>query len=93
MDHAIFYEDEVDIYSSQSKIGADWQLRGQQKRVVSPTTYTEMGMMKVSNQTAIVCSPSLVPQISSSKSVLLPARLAYTRQSGVSMHSDIIPVA
>lgn len=29
------YEDEVDIHLNP-KIGADWQLRGQQKRVVTP---------------------------------------------------------
>lgn len=32
---ALFYEDEVDIHLNP-KIGADWQLRGQQKRVVTP---------------------------------------------------------
>ena len=31
----VFYEDEVDIHLNP-KIGADWQLRGQQKRVVTP---------------------------------------------------------
>ena len=30
--HPVFYEDEVDIHLNP-KIGADWQLRGQQKRV------------------------------------------------------------
>lgn len=30
----VFYEDEVDIHLNP-KIGADWQLRGQQKRVVT----------------------------------------------------------
>lgn len=34
-EHPVFYEDEVDIHLSP-KIGADWQLRGQQKRVVTP---------------------------------------------------------
>jgi len=33
--HPVFYEDEVDIHLDP-KIGADWQLRGQQKRVVTP---------------------------------------------------------
>ncbi|HBC1013528.1 TPA: winged helix-turn-helix domain-containing protein, partial [Escherichia coli] len=33
--HPEFYEDEVDIHLNP-KIGADWQLRGQQKRVVTP---------------------------------------------------------
>lgn len=31
----MFYEDEVDIHLNP-KIGADWQVRGQQKRVVTP---------------------------------------------------------
>lgn len=31
----MFYEDEVDIHLNP-KIGADWQRRGQQKRVVTP---------------------------------------------------------
>ncbi|SQK77683.1 IS630 transposase [Escherichia coli] len=31
----VFYEDEVDIHLNL-KISADWQLRGQQKRVVTP---------------------------------------------------------
>ncbi len=31
----VFYEDEVDIHLNPG-IGADWQLRGQQKRVVTP---------------------------------------------------------
>lgn len=31
--HPVFYEDEVDIHLNP-KIGADWQLRGQQKRVI-----------------------------------------------------------
>lgn len=31
----VFYEDEVDI-DLNPKIGADWQLRGQQKKVVTP---------------------------------------------------------
>lgn len=31
----VFYEDEVDIHLNP-KIGADWQLRGQQKRIVTP---------------------------------------------------------
>lgn len=34
-EHPVFYEDEV-ISISTPKIGADWQLRGQQKRVVTP---------------------------------------------------------
>lgn len=34
-EHAVFYEDEVDIHFNP-KIGADWQLCGQQKRVVTP---------------------------------------------------------
>ncbi len=34
-EHQVFYEDEVDIHL-HPKIGADWQLRGQQKRVVTP---------------------------------------------------------
>ncbi|EGD9072747.1 IS630 family transposase, partial [Escherichia coli] len=34
-EHQVFYEDEVDIHLNP-KIGADWQLRGQQKRVVTP---------------------------------------------------------
>lgn len=34
-EHPVFYEDEVDIHLN-SKIGADWQLRGHQKRVVTP---------------------------------------------------------
>ncbi|KGM61453.1 hypothetical protein EL76_2471 [Escherichia coli G3/10] len=33
--HPVFYEDEVDIHLNP-KIGADWQLHGQQKRVVTP---------------------------------------------------------
>jgi len=33
--HPVFYEDEVGIHLNP-KIGADWQLRGQQKRVVTP---------------------------------------------------------
>lgn len=33
-EHPVFYEDEVDIHL-HPKIGADWQLRGQQKRVVT----------------------------------------------------------
>ncbi len=32
-EHPVFYEDEVDIHLNP-KISADWQLRGQQKRVV-----------------------------------------------------------
>jgi|UPI0003A635FF hypothetical protein len=32
---ALFYEDEVDIHLN-SKTGADWQLRGQQKRMITP---------------------------------------------------------
>lgn len=31
----MFYDDEVDIHLNP-KIGADWQFRGQQKRVVTP---------------------------------------------------------
>lgn len=34
-EHPVFYEDEVDIHLNP-KIGADWQLRGQQMRVVTP---------------------------------------------------------
>lgn len=34
-EHPVFYEDEVDIHLNP-KIGADWQLLGQQKRVVTP---------------------------------------------------------
>lgn len=34
-EHPVFYEDDVDIHLNP-KIGADWQLRGQQKRVVTP---------------------------------------------------------
>lgn len=34
-EHPVFYEDEVDIQLNP-KIGADWQRRGQQKRVVTP---------------------------------------------------------
>ncbi|ALV93504.1 MULTISPECIES: IS630 family transposase [Pantoea] len=34
-EHPVFYEDEVDIHLNP-KIGADWQLRGKQKRVVTP---------------------------------------------------------
>ncbi|BEH99503.1 hypothetical protein KB20921_22520 [Edwardsiella ictaluri] len=33
--HSVFYEDEVDIHLNP-KIGAEWQLRGQQKRIVTP---------------------------------------------------------
>ena len=32
-EHPVFYEDEVDIYLNP-KIGADWQLRGHQKRII-----------------------------------------------------------
>ena len=35
IEHPVFYEDEVEIHLNP-KIGADWQLRGQQKRVVTP---------------------------------------------------------
>lgn len=35
VEHPVFYEDEVDIHFNP-KIGADWQLRGQQKRIVTP---------------------------------------------------------
>lgn len=34
-EHPVFYEDEVDIHLNPA-IGADWQLRRQQKRVVTP---------------------------------------------------------
>jgi len=34
-DPPVFYEDEVDIHFNP-KIGADWQVRGKQKRVVTP---------------------------------------------------------
>ncbi len=34
-EYPVFYEDEVDIHLNP-EIGADWQLRGQQKRVVTP---------------------------------------------------------
>lgn len=34
-EHPVFYEDEVDIHLNP-KIGADWQVCGQQKRVVTP---------------------------------------------------------
>ncbi len=34
-EHSVFYEDEVDIHLNP-KIGDDWQLRGQQKCVVTP---------------------------------------------------------
>lgn len=34
-EHPVFYEDEVDIHLNP-KIGADWQLRGKQKRVATP---------------------------------------------------------
>lgn len=33
--HPVFYEDEVDIHL-HPKTGGGWQLRGQQKRVVTP---------------------------------------------------------
>lgn len=33
-EHPVFYEDEVDIHLNP-KIGADWQLRGHQKRIVT----------------------------------------------------------
>ncbi|KFX08800.1 DDE endonuclease, partial [Pectobacterium parvum] len=35
IEHPVFYEDKVDIHLNP-KIGADWQLRGHQKRVVTP---------------------------------------------------------
>lgn len=35
IEHPVFYEDEVDIHLNP-KIGADWQVRGRQKRVVTP---------------------------------------------------------
>lgn len=34
-EHPVFYEDEVDTHLNP-KIGSDWQLRGQQKQVVTP---------------------------------------------------------
>jgi len=34
VEYPVFYEDEVDIHLNP-KTGADWQLRGQQKRVVT----------------------------------------------------------
>lgn len=34
-ENPVFYEDEVDIHLNP-KMGADWQLRGQQKRVATP---------------------------------------------------------
>lgn len=34
-ENPVFYEDEVDIHLTP-KIGADWELRGQQKRVITP---------------------------------------------------------
>ncbi len=34
-DHPVFYEDEVDIHLNP-KLGADWMLRGQQKKVATP---------------------------------------------------------
>jgi len=34
-EHPVFHQDEVDIHLTP-KIGADWQLRGQLKRVVTP---------------------------------------------------------
>lgn len=34
-EHPVFYEDEVDIHLNP-KIGADWKIRGQQNRVVTP---------------------------------------------------------
>ena len=34
-EHPVFYEDEVDIHLNP-KIGADWQVRGEQKRIVTP---------------------------------------------------------
>lgn len=34
-EHLVFYEDEVDI-DFNPKIGADWQLKGEQKQVVTP---------------------------------------------------------
>lgn len=35
VEHPVFYEGEVDIHLNP-KIGADWQLRGYQKRVITP---------------------------------------------------------
>ena len=35
VENPVFYDDEVDIHLNP-KIGADWQLRGLQKRVVTP---------------------------------------------------------
>ena len=34
-EHPVFYEDEVEIHLNP-RTGADWQLRGQQIRVVTP---------------------------------------------------------
>ena len=34
-DHPVFYEDEVDIHLNP-KLGADWMMRGQQKKVATP---------------------------------------------------------
>ncbi len=34
-EHPVFYEDEVDIHLNP-KIGVDWQVRGEQKRIVTP---------------------------------------------------------
>lgn len=44
IEHQEFHEDEVDIYLNP-KIGADWQVHGQQKRMVTP------GRMKTSLKT------------------------------------------
>lgn len=35
IDYPVFYEDEVDIHLNP-KLGADWMLRGKQKKVVTP---------------------------------------------------------
>ena len=35
VDHPVFYEDEVDVHLNP-KLGADWMLRGKQKKVVTP---------------------------------------------------------
>jgi hypothetical protein len=34
-DHPLFYEDELDIYLNP-KIGAEWGLKGQQRKVATP---------------------------------------------------------
>jgi hypothetical protein len=35
VDHPVFYQDEVDIHLNP-KIGADWGLRGEQRKVATP---------------------------------------------------------